>query len=126
MRTSFFVGESSISPLQHGADLGKGGWRPHHRDEGGLLLEAITGPDKKDVDELPIVDGVSELMKFVGDGFEALTVDADGGVALHGVSKLSVKGIDPGIDVVLEELTKSGAESGGGRCISKHEVEDLD
>jgi translation initiation factor 2 alpha subunit (eIF-2alpha) len=92
--------------LEHGADLGEGGFGPHHGDEGGLLVEVFTEPDEEYVDELAIVDGITELAKFVSDGLEPLTVDADGRINLNGVAKLGVEAVEAGVDVVLKKLTK--------------------
>ena len=75
----------TIGPLEHGADLGEGRRWPHHGDEGGLLLEALTKPDEEDVDELAIVDGVAEFTEFVRDDFAALAVDTNRSITLHHV-----------------------------------------
>jgi hypothetical protein len=96
-----------IGPLQHGANLGEGGFRPHHRDEGGLLVEVLAEPDEKDVGELVIVDGVTKITEFINDGFEPLAVDPDRRSTLNGVAELCVETFYAGVDIILEELAKS-------------------
>jgi hypothetical protein len=105
LRTSFFIGEGAICPLQHGSDFSEGRRWPHHRDKGGLLVEAVAEPDEEHVDELTVVDGVAKLLEFIGDRLEFLTVDADGGITLLGVAELGVEGVDAAVDIVLEELS---------------------
>jgi hypothetical protein len=98
---------------------------PHHRDEGRLLLEAIAKPLKEDVDELAIRHGIAEFAELVGHGLDTLVVDAQGGGPLDGVVDLGVEVVDPGIDVVLEELTQSRPERSDGGGLAEDEVEDL-
>jgi hypothetical protein len=92
----------TICPLQDGSHLGEGRASTHHGDERSLLLEIFTEPGEESVDELAIVDGITKFPEFVRDGLEALTVDADGGVALYRVAKLGVKSGEASIDVVLK------------------------
>jgi hypothetical protein len=54
-----------------------------------------------------------------------LAVDAEGGGPLDSVADLGVEVVDPGIDVVLEELAQSRPESSGGGGLAKDEVDDL-
>jgi hypothetical protein len=42
LMVSCFVHHSTIVPLEHRTDFVEGGWRPHHVDEGGLLLKALA------------------------------------------------------------------------------------
>ena len=86
-----------------------------------LLLKIFTEPGEEGVDELAIVDGIAKFPKFVKDGLEALTVDADRGVALNRIAKLGVESGKASINIVLEQLPKSGPEigSGGGLAISE-------
>ena len=58
-------------------NLGEGGTRTHHTDEGGLLLEPLAEADEEDVDELAIVDRITKFAEFIRDSLEALAVDAD-------------------------------------------------
>jgi hypothetical protein len=44
---------------------------------------------------------------------------------LHRVPKLGVENVGASVDVVLEELTKSCPEIGGGGTITVHEIEDF-
>jgi hypothetical protein len=96
-----------IGPLQEGSNIDEGGWRAHQGDERRLLLEPFVEPDKEHADELTFVDWSAEFAKLVGDRLKTLAVHADGGGALDVVAKLGVEAVDPGVDVVLEELTKS-------------------
>ena len=82
---------STVGPLEDGAHLGKSWLRPHHGDEGGLLVELFAEPDEEDVDELPIFNGITKFTEFVGDGPEALAVDTERGVALHRIPELGVE-----------------------------------
>jgi hypothetical protein len=68
-----------IGAQEQRADFRKRGTRPHHRDEGRLLLEAIAKPLKEDVDELAIRHGIAEFTELVGHGLDTLVVDAEGG-----------------------------------------------
>jgi hypothetical protein len=88
--TSFLGGDGAICPLKHGADLGEGGSRMHHGDEGGLLVKMFTESDKKNIDELAVVDGVAEFAELIGEGLEPLTINPHGGVILDGVVELGV------------------------------------
>jgi hypothetical protein len=97
-----FISLGTIFPLQDGSHLGEGRARTHHGDERSLLLETFAEPGEESVDELAIVDGITKFPEFVRDGLEALTVDADGGVALYRVAKLGVKSGEASIDVVLK------------------------
>ena len=96
----------TIGPLEHRANLSKGGTRTHHRDEGGLFLEPLAEADEEDVYELAIVDRITKFTEFIRDRLEALVVDADGCITLHRVPKLGVEIVGASVDVVLEELTK--------------------
>jgi hypothetical protein len=60
LRAGILIGLSTISPPEHGANLGEGRKRPYHWDGRGLLLETITEPDEEDVDESAIFDGVTD------------------------------------------------------------------
>jgi hypothetical protein len=93
-----------IGALEQRADFGKGGTGPHHRDEGRLLLESIAKPLKEDVDELAIRHGIAKFAELVSHGVDTLAVDAEGGGPLDGVADLGVEVVDPGVDIVLEEL----------------------
>ena len=106
LRPGIFAGLCDVSPLEQGPDLGEGRRGPHHGDEGSLLFEAIGETDEQDVDQLPIVNRITKFPKLVGDGLEALAVDTDMRIALHGVAKLGVETVDPSVDVVLEELSE--------------------
>jgi hypothetical protein len=103
---SLLVGDGAICPLKHGAYLGEGGARPHHGDEGGLLLKSFSEPNEENIDELAVIDGVTEFAKLIGERLEPLTINPHLGVALDSVTELSVEGGDASIDVVLKELTK--------------------
>jgi hypothetical protein len=80
---------------------------------------------KEDVDELAIRHGIAEFAELVGHGLDTLAVDAEGGGPLDGVADLGVEVVDPGVDVVLEELAQSRPESSGGGGLAEDEVEDL-
>ena len=97
----------TISPLEHRANLGEGGARTRHRDEGGLFLKPLAEADEEDVDELAIVDRITKFAEFIRDRFEALAVDADWCITLHRIPKLGVEIVRAGVDVVLKELTES-------------------
>jgi hypothetical protein len=114
-----------IDALEQRADFSKRGTAPHHGDEGRLLLEPIAKPSKEDVDELAIRHGIAEYAELVGHGLDTLAVDAEGGGPLDGVADLGVEVVDPGVDVVLEELAQSRPESSGGGGLAEDEVEDL-
>jgi hypothetical protein len=103
---SLLVGDGVICPLKHGAYLDKGGTRPHHGDEGGLLFKTFTEPGEENIDELAVVDGVTEFAELVGERLDPLTINPHLGVALDCVAELGVEGGDASIDVVLKELTK--------------------
>jgi hypothetical protein len=92
--------------LEHGSDLREGGTRPHHGDEQSFFLEALAEADKEYVDELPIVDGIHEVLELIGDGLEALTVSANWRIALHDVVKFRVERVDAGVNIVLKKLGK--------------------
>jgi hypothetical protein len=106
-------------------DLDKRGMGPHHGDEGRLLLEPIAKPLKEDVDELAIRHGIAEFAELVGHCLDALAVDAEGGGPLDSVANFSVEVVDPGVDVVLEELAQGRPESSGGGYLTEDEIEDL-
>ena len=114
-----------VSALEQGADLRKGGARPHHGDEGCLVPEPVAEPLKEDVDELTVRHGVTELTELVGQRLDALAVDAEGGGTLGGGADFSVEVVDPGVDIVLEELAQSRPESGGGGGVAEDEVKDF-
>jgi hypothetical protein len=114
-----------IGALEQRADFTKRGTGPHHGDEGHLLLEPIAKPLKEDVDELAIRHGIAEFAKLVGHGLDALAVEAKEGGPLDGVVDLGVEVVDPGIDVVLEELAQGRPESSGSGGLAKDEIEDL-
>jgi hypothetical protein len=90
-----------------------------------LFLEALAEADKEDVDELPIVDGIPKFLELIGDGFEALTVNAHWRIALHGVAKFRVKRVDAGIDVVLKKAAKGRPKSGDAGGLAEDEIEDF-
>jgi hypothetical protein len=48
-----------------------------------MFLEPLAKPDKKHIDDLPIIDGITELSELICDGFEALVVDSYRGVCLR-------------------------------------------
>ena len=50
--TRLLAGVRLCGELQHREDLGEGGRRPHHGDEGGLFIELLVEADNDDVDEL--------------------------------------------------------------------------
>jgi hypothetical protein len=102
VRAQLLVGDGAVSPLQHGADLIEGGRWPNHGDEGRMLVEAFADPNEEDLDELSVVDRVPKLAKLIGDGLQPLAVDADLRVTLDGVAELRVKGVDVGVNIVLE------------------------
>ena len=106
MGPRFFAGERIGSTLKEGAHLGEGGIRPHERDEGSLRLEVITEPLEKDIDELAISHGITQLAELVGHHLEPLAVDAEGGGSLDSVANLGVEVVDSSIDVVLEKTAK--------------------
>ena len=58
--------ERVSNTLEEGANFGKGGIRPHKRDEGSLRLEIITESLKEYADELAISHGITQLTKLVG------------------------------------------------------------
>jgi hypothetical protein len=76
---------SAIRPRKHGANFSKGRGRPHHGDEGLLLVEALVEADEEDLDELFVLNRVAKFTKFVGDRLEALAVDPHGRITLGGV-----------------------------------------
>jgi hypothetical protein len=115
-----------IGALEQRANLGKRGTGPHHGDEGCLLLEPIAKPLKEDVDELAIRHMIAEFVELVGHGLDALAVHVEGGGPLDGVADLGVEVVDPGVDVVLEELAQGHLESSGGGGLAEDEIEDLD
>ena len=51
-----------------------------------MFLETVTEPNEENVDQLSFVNRVTKLLKLIGNGFEALTVHADGRIALDGVA----------------------------------------
>jgi hypothetical protein len=122
---SFVVGHHTIIPLHHGANFGEGGWLPHHGDEGGLLLEAFAEPDKENVDELSIFDGVPKFAKLISSGLKSLAVDAEGGIFLDVVAELIVEAVYVSVDAVLKELAKRGPKGCVGRGVAEDEIEDL-
>ena len=76
--------------LQHGADFGEGWRRPHHGDEGAMLVEILAQPDDDDVDELCVTDEITKFTKLVADGLDTLTEKIYRGIALGQVTKLGV------------------------------------
>jgi hypothetical protein len=74
---------------------------------------------------LAVVDSITELFEFIGDGLELLTVDADRGVTLDGVTELGVESVDAGINVVFEELSKGRPEGVSVGCVTEDEIENL-
>jgi hypothetical protein len=60
-----------------------------------------------------VVDGIPKLTKLFGEGLEMLAVNANGGVTLNSTAKLRVKGVDTGVNIVLEKLAEGRPESGG-------------
>jgi hypothetical protein len=91
-----------IGTLEQRANFGKRGTGLHHGDEGRLLLVPIPKPLKEDVDELAIRHEIAKFAELVGHGLDVLAVGA-----LDGVADLGVEVVDPGIDVVLEELAQA-------------------
>jgi hypothetical protein len=67
-----------VGMLKQGPDLGERGSRLHHGDEVRLLIEALAETGNKDVDELAMNHGITEFVKLVGNGVEALAVRVDG------------------------------------------------
>lgn len=118
-------GHGAIRPREHGADFGEGRRRPHHGDKGLLLVEALIETDEENLDELLVLNGIAEFTKFIGDGLDALAVDAHGRVALGGVPELYIERVDAGVDVVLEKLAKSCPKSGDAGGGPEDEIEDL-
>jgi hypothetical protein len=115
------VWSSSLAP-----DFSKGGRRPHHGDEGDLLLKAIAEADEEDIDQLSIENRVPKFVELIGCRFDPLTVDGERGVSLNGVAELGVEAGDARLDVVLEELTEGRpmiSRSGG---VVEHQIENLD
>jgi hypothetical protein len=112
-----------ISTLEQGADLGKGGVGPHHGDEGHLHLESIAESLEEDVVEMAFRHGIAELAEIVGHRLDALAVDNEGGGPLDDVADLGFEVVDPGVDVVLEELAQGRPESGGG--LTEDGIEDF-
>jgi hypothetical protein len=80
--------------LQNRSHLGEARVRFQQRNKGNLLFKLIAEPDKKGVDECTVVNGITELPKFVADGLDALAKDGDGGVALSAGAELDVEGVD--------------------------------
>jgi hypothetical protein len=78
---------------------------------------------EEDVDELAFRHGIAEFAELIGHHLDALAVDTEGGGPLDGVADLSIEVVDPGIEVVLEELTQGRPESGGG--LTEDEIEDF-
>ena len=72
-----------------------------------------------------VVDGVPEFTELVGDGLEALTVDAHLRISLDGGAKLGMKSVDAGIDIVLEELTKGHPKGGGVGGVTEDKIKNL-
>jgi hypothetical protein len=99
-------GHGAVRPGEHGADFGKGRRRPHHGDEGLLLVEALIEADEEDLDELFFLNGIAKFTEFIGNDVEALAVDPHGQVALGGVPKFRVERVDTGVGIVLEKLTE--------------------
>jgi hypothetical protein len=125
MRVRLLASLCAIGALEQRVDLGKRGTRPHHGDEGRLLLETIAKPLKEDVDELAIRHRIAEFTELVGHGLDALAVDAEEGAPLDSVADLGVEVVDPGIDVFLEELAQGRLESNGGGGLAEDEIENL-
>jgi hypothetical protein len=73
-----------------------------------LLLKLFTETDEKGINEGTVVDVITEFLKFVADGLDALAVDGDGGIALSAGAELNVKGVDAQVGVVLKELLEGG------------------
>jgi hypothetical protein len=111
--------------LEHGTHLAEGRWRPHHGDEGGLLLEALAEANKKDVDQLAIGNRIPEFTKFIGGGLDPLAVDGQHGLSLDGVAELGVETGDTCVDVVLEELPKRRPKLGYSGGFVENQIEDL-
>ena len=111
--------------LQHGSYLGEGWWRPHHGDERGLLDEFVAKADDDDVDELRVADDVTKFTELVADGFDALVVEVDRGVALGHVAQLGVQNVLPSVAVALEKLAHGSPDLGGGGVFVVEGVEDF-
>jgi hypothetical protein len=111
--------------LQHGAYFGEGWGRPHHGDEGGLLVEILAEPNDNDVDELRVADGIAEFAKLVTDGLDALAEEVDRGIALGHVTKLGVQSVFPSVTIALKKLAKRAPDVGGGGAVVIKHVEDL-
>ena len=105
------------SELQHGANFGEGWRRPHHGDEGGLLVEVLAETDHDDVDELRVADMIAEFTEFISYGFDALTEQTDWSIALRHVAELGVQHVLPGIAVALEQLAQGGPDFGDGGAV---------
>ena len=97
MGPRFFAGERIGNTLKEGAHLGEGGIRPHERNEGSLRLEVISEPLEKDIGELAISHGITQLTELVGHHLEPLAVYAVGIGALDSVADLGVEVVDPSI-----------------------------
>ena len=118
-------GHGAVRPGEQGADFCKGRRRPHHGDEGLLLVEALIEADEEDLDELFVLNGIAEFTEFIGDGLEALAVYPHGRVALGGVPKLHVERVDTGVDVVLKKLAEGCPKGGGAGGSPEDEIKNL-
>ena len=72
-----------------------------------------------------VVNGVPEFTELVGDGLEALTVDAHLRISLDGGAKLGMKSVDVSIDIVLEELMKGHPKGGGVGGVTEDKIKNL-
>jgi hypothetical protein len=125
MWTRLLARLSIISPLEQRVELSKGGAGKHHGDQGGLFIEPLAEPNEKYIDELAVVNGIAEFAELIGHLLDPLAIHTDEGGALGGVAELSVEAVDPGVDVVLEELVKGHPQGNGGDGVTENEIEDL-
>jgi hypothetical protein len=85
----------------------------------------MVEPFEEDVDELAVGHGIVELAELIDHRLDVLAVDTKEGGPLDGVADLGVEVVDPGVDVVLEELAQGRPEGGGGGGLMEDKIEDF-
>ena len=89
------------------------------------IIKTFTEPDKENIEELAIVDGVAEFAELIGERLEPLAVNPHLRITLDSVAELGVESIDASIDVILKKLMKGRPERGGVGGVAEDEIEDL-